>query len=295
MLCMNTISSAGSIQSDQNAVLLIHGLAGSSLEVARLGQILQQSGLVVLTPNIPGFAYGTPVSDWRSWVDVVRTHLKTLKANYATVSIAGISMGATLCMEVATHDEVDALVLLAPGLAYDGWAVPWFRFMLPIARYLPFRNVYRYVEAEPFGVKNLTMRAAVKKMLEDRHESEVGGESISFDQLAEGDALIAHVRQRIDMINSPLLIMHAADDESVHPRNVQYVFDHVSSADKELILLGDCYHMITVDNERDTVFYETEMFIKRSVNSKLGSTVFDVPQKMTRSLERLAKWTQAKA
>ena len=139
------------------------------------------------------------------------------------------------------------------------------------------------------------MRAAVKKMLEDRHESEVGGESISFNQLAEADALIAHVRRRMEMINDPLLIMQAADDESVHPRNAQYVYDHVSSADKELILLGDCYHMITVDNERDTVFYETEMFIKRCVNAKLGRAVFDVPQQMTRSLERLAKWTRARA
>lgn len=277
---------------DQHAVLLIHGLAGSSLEVARLGQILQQSGLVVLTPNIPGFAYGSPVSGWRSWVDAVRGHLQTLESTYTTVSIVGISMGATLCMEIATHEDITAIVLLSPATAYDGWAIPWYRFLLPIGRYLPFRNKYRYVEAEPFGVKNLTMRAAVKKMLEDRHASEVGGESITFDQLAEADALIAHVRRRIDMINDPLLIMHAADDESVHPRNAQYIYDHVSSAEKELILLGDCYHMITVDNERDTVFYETEMFIKRSVNAKLKRMVFDVPQNMTRSLERLAKWTR---
>ena len=289
------MASANSIKTDQNAVLLIHGLAGSSLEVARLGQILQKSGLAVLTPNIPGFAYGTPVSAWQSWVEAVRAHLQTLTATYATVSIVGISMGATLCMEVATHDDVAALVLLAPGMAYDGWAVPWYRFMLPIARYLPFRNLYRYIEAEPFGVKNVTMRAAVKKMLEDRHEAEVGGESISFDQLAQGDALIAHIRRRIDLISAPLIIMHAVDDESVHPRNAQYIFDHASSADKELILLGDCYHMITVDNERDTVFYETEMFIKRSVNARLGRSVFDVPQQMPRSLERLAKWTQAMA
>ena len=276
-------------------MLLIHGLAGSSLEVARLGQILQQSGLVVLMPNIPGFAYGAPMSGWHSWVEAVRGHLQTLELAYATVSIVGISMGATLCMEIATRDDVAAIVLLAPATAYDGWAIPWYRFLLPIARYLPFRNIYRYVEAEPFGVKNVTMRAAIKKMLEDRHASEAGGESISFDQLAEADALIAHVLPRIDMINDPLLIMHAADDESVHPRNAQYIFDRVSSADKELIFLGDCYHMITVDNERDTVFYETELFIKRSINAKLKRTVFDVPQNMTRSLDRLAKWTQARA
>jgi carboxylesterase len=290
---MNEISATGFGKASQHAVLLIHGLAGSSLEVARLGQILQQSGLAVLMPNIPGFAYGTPVSGWQSWVDAVRAHLQLLKSTHETVSIVGVSMGATLCMEVATHDDVAALVLLAPAMAYDGWAVPWYRFMLPVARYLPFRHIYRYVEAEPFGVKNPTMRAAVKKMLQERHESEVGGESISFDQLAEGDTLIAHVRKRIDMISDPILIMHAADDESVHPRNAQYICDHVSSADKELILLGDCYHMITVDNERDTVFYETEMFVKRSINAKVERAVFDVPQQMTRSLDRLAKWARA--
>ena len=291
----SNVSAGEPAKQDQHAALLIHGLSGSSLEVARLGQILHQSGLAVLTPNIPGFAYGSPASGWLTWVDAVRAHLQTLQSTYATVSIVGISMGATLCMEVATHDDVTAIALLAPATAYDGWAVPWYRFMLPIARYLPFRHIYRYVEAEPFGVKNITMRAAVKKMLEDRQESEIGGESISFDQLAEADALIAHVLGRIDLISDPLLIIHAADDESVHPRNAQHIYDHVSSVDKELILLGDCYHMITVDNERDTVFYETEMFIKRSVNAKLGRTVFDVPQKMTRSLDRLAKWTQSRA
>ncbi len=281
--------------SEQNAVLLIHGLAGSSLEVARLGQILQQAGLVVFSPNISGLAYGTPVSGWRHWVEQVRAEIKNLKARYATVSLVGISTGATVCMEVATHDDVASLVLLSPGLAYDGWAAPWYRFMLPIGRYLPFRNMYRYVEAEPYGVKNPTMRAAVKKMLEERHEAEVGGESISFAQLDEADALIAHVMRRLDRINDPVLIMQAADDEAVHPRNAQAVFDKVSSAEKELILLGDCYHMITVDNERETVFYETEMFIKKYVNVKLAKSVFDVPLQTSRSLDRLAKWVRAKS
>lgn len=292
---MNTMSSMASVKPAQHAVLLVHGLAGSSLEVARLGQILQHSGLAVLTPNIPGFGYGSPLTDWQSWVAAVRAHLQTLKANFATVSMVGISMGATLCMEIASHDAVTAIVLLAPTLAYDGWAMPWYRFLLPVAKFMPFHQKYRYVETEPFGVKNPTMRAAVKKMLEERHESEVGGESISFDQLAEGDALIAHVRPRIELIGDPILILHAIDDESVHPRNAQSIFDRVSSTDKELILLGDCYHMITVDNERDTVFYETEMFIKRCVNAKSGSAVFDVPKQAARSLERLAKWARARA
>jgi carboxylesterase len=110
----------------------------------------------------------------------------------------------------------------------------------------------------------------------------------------EGDALIKHVRRRVNLLSDPLLIMHPVEDEAAHPRHAQYVYDHASSGDKELIYLGDCYHMITVDNERDTVFYETDMFIKRCINAAVSRSVFDVPQQMSRSLDRLAKRGQIK-
>ena len=278
----------------ENAVLLLHGLAGSSLEVARLAQMLQQSGLTVLTPDIPGFAYGTPESDWQSWVQFVRDHVQSLKSRYVTVSVVGVSMGATLAMEIATHEDVNALVLLSVALGYDGWAVPWYRFLLPVARFIPFHQRYRHTEGEPYGIKNPEIRAVIKKMLLDKRQTEVGGESISLGQLMEGDALIKHVRRRVDLLSDPLLIMHPVEDEAVHPRHAQYVYDHASSSDKELIYLGDCYHMITVDNERDTVFYETDMFIKRCINAKLARPVFDVPQQIGRSLERMAKRSRIK-
>ena len=278
----------------ENVVLLLHGLAGSSLEVARLAQMLQQSGLSVVTPDIPGFAYGTPESDWQSWVKVVREHVLSLKSQYTTVSVVGVSMGATLAMEVATHEDINALVLLSVALGYDGWAAPWYRFLLPVARYIPFHQRYRHTEGEPYGIKNPEIRAMIKKVMLDKRQSEVGGESISLYQLMQGDALIKHVHRRTDLLSDPLLIMHPIEDESVHPRHAQFVFDHASSSDKELIYLGDCYHMITVDNERDTVFYETDLFIKRCINAKLARPVFDIPQQMSRSLGRLAKRSQIK-
>lgn len=281
------------VTTQENAVLLLHGLAGSSLEVARLSQLLQQSGLTVLAPDIPGFAYGTPESDWFSWVQVVRNHVKMLKAQYVTVSVVGVSMGATLAMAVATLEDIAAVVLLSVALGYDGWAVPWYRFLLPIAQYIPFHQRYRHTEGEPYGIKNPETRAVIKKMLLDRHQSEVGGDSISLHQLMQGEALIKHVRSRVNMLSDPLLIIHPIEDEAVHPRHAQFVYDHASSSDKEIIFLGDCYHMITVDNERDTVFYETDMFIKRHINAKLARPVFDIPQQLSRSLGRLAKRSQA--
>jgi carboxylesterase len=282
------------ITPQENVVLLLHGLAGSSLEVARLAQFLQQSGLAVRTPNIPGFAYDTPESDWQSWVQFARDQVRQLKTEYVTVSVVGVSMGATLAMEIGTHEDVNALVLLSVALAYDGWAAPWYRFLLPVARFIPFHQRYRHIEGEPYGIKNPEIRAVIKKMLLDKRQSEAGGESISLRQLLEGDALIRHVRRRVDLLSDPLLIVHPVEDEAVHPRHAQWVFDHASSSSKELIFLGDCYHMITVDNERDAVFYETDMFIKRCINAKLARPVFDVPQPFSRSLERMVRRRQMK-
>ncbi len=260
--------------------------------MARIGQMLQQSGLVVHSPDIPGFAYGTPETPWRDWAAFVRAEYLKLKQQYQTVSVVGISMGATLGMELSTREEVCALVALSPGLGYDGWAAPWYRFLLPIAKYIPFHDRYRLSEGEPYGVKNPALRAMVKKMLIERKQSEVGGESISLAQLLEGDSLIRNVRSHLDLINDPVLVLHPVEDEAVHPRHAQFLIDNVSSEDKELILLGHCYHMITVDNERDTVFYETDHFIKRCINARLKQPVFDVPQQMNRGLDRLAKWSQ---
>jgi carboxylesterase len=257
--------------------------------------MLQQSGLTVRSPDIPGFAFGTPESGWQTWVETAREHVRSLQSTYETVSIVGVSQGATLGMEVATHENVTALVLLSPGLGYDGWAAPWYRFLLRYARYIPFHENYRYHEREPFGVKNPALRAMVKKMMAERGKSTVGGESISLDQLIEGDLLIQHVRSRINLISDPMLIIHPVEDEAVHPRHAEFAFQNASSTEKELILLGDCYHMITVDNERDTVYYETDMFIKRCINAAAARPVFDVPVQMSRSLDRLAKWAQSNA
>ncbi len=278
---------------NNNAVLLLHGLAGSSLEVARLGQMLQQSGLVVHGPDIPGFAYATPETPWQDWAAFVRKEFLQLKEQYQTVSVVGVSMGATLALELATHEEVTSLVMLSAAMGYDGWATPWYRFLLPVAKLIPFHQRYRLSESEPYGVKNPALRAMVKKMLHERKQSVVGGESISLNQLMEGDALIRNVRGRLDLVNDPILILHPVEDEAVHPRHAQFLYDHVSSEDKELLLLGHCYHMITVDNERDTVFYETDMFLKRCINAKTRHAVFDVPQQANRGLERLAKWSAA--
>ncbi len=62
--------------------------------------------------------------------------------------------------------------------------------------------------------------------------------------------------------------MHSADDETASPRNAQVVYDGIGAERKRKIMLGDSYHMITIDNERDLVARETIRFFQESIMRK---------------------------
>jgi carboxylesterase len=65
-------------------------------------------------------------------------------------------------------------------------------------------------------------------------------------------------------------VIHSIDDETASPKNPDFILQKVSSEMRRVIWLGNCYHMITVDNEREIVANETMNFINQSLEkSKL--------------------------
>ena len=248
---------------------MLHGLCASPLELTRLAKDLHSEGFSVSAPNIPNYSFGSPCGNWSQWVEHVQELLWSLQKEYKTVSVVGLSMGATLAMVVAQREQITGLVLLSTALAYDGWAIPWYSFLLNFSRWVPFASRYRYAEAEPYGVKNPEMRAMIKRALAKDHISEVGADALAFGYVSQGKLLIKEAKANVDAIDCPVLIIHSADDETVHMRNAEWAYDNVASTDKHFIYLGDSYHMITVDNERETVNQETIRFLKNAVNSSL--------------------------
>jgi carboxylesterase len=274
------------LRAREHVVLIFHGLGANLLEVSRLADSLHRAGLSVVAPELSGFCHGSTCTSWQAWVDLGQQHVRRLRSQYATVSLCGLSMGATLALAVAAEEEVDCLVLLAAALAYDGWAMPWYRFLLDLLPIVPFKSRYQYREREPYGVKSPEMRAVVKKALRSDHVSELGGETISLAHLTEGLRLIRHARRGAHAVACSTLLMHAVEDDTVCIRNAEWVLENIGARRKELIYLGDCYHMITMDNERETVMHETARFIKMTINERLDSPAFEMPGLMSRELRR---------
>jgi carboxylesterase len=283
------------LQGGENCVLMLHGLGANELELQRLAKDLHASGFSVVIPSIQGYTYATPPQNWSTWVDQVLPHIWELEKQYATVSVVGLSMGAVLAMAAAQRHSrpLAGLVLLSASLAYDGWSMPWYRFLLGMSSWLPFVNNYRLKESEPYGVKNEEMRAAIKATLKSQAISESGVGEIGFHLIKQGQLLIQEARDKVRLIDCPTLVMHAVDDEIVHIRNAEWVYRQIRSEEKEIIYLGDSYHMITIDNERETVSQETNRFLKKSVNSQLDKPAFEVAPIKSSQMRRLLRKIQA--
>lgn len=274
------------LDAGSHCVLMLHGLGAAPLELARLAQDAHQEGFSVRVPLIDGYGYGSAPQHWGHWRDQVLTHYWACQKSHDTVAVLGVSMGATLALLLAELENPTAVVALSAALGYDGWAIPWYHGLLSLARWIPFADRYEYVEREPYGLKNPETRAMIARRLKSQHISEVGAERLHLRLIQEGKKLIKWVKTHAHDVHAPLLFMHAIDDESVHIRNPQAFHDQAASLDKSFIYLGDSYHMITIDNERDLVRKESLRFLKNAVNQAVGQPVFEVPSIQTYELRR---------
>jgi carboxylesterase len=272
-----------------HGVLMLHGLGANSLEIAGLARHLHQNGFTVHAPHLAGYAFGCATSEWPDWLAEAQKHYWALKAECETVSVVGLSMGATLALMLAAKEQPTCIVLLSACLAYNGWAIPFYSFLLRLAPYFPFLQRYRFAEAEPYGIKNEEMRARVRKALSQDHIAESGADALSYKQISQGLKLSDEIWKHLARIQSPALFVHAADDETAHPKSIEQALPIMASKIKRLHLLGDSYHMVTVDNERDTVHHETCFFLKQQINAILETPAFDIPPIALPELRRLLR------
>ena len=252
------------MQGGDDAVLLIHGLTGSPFEMKYLARRLYRAGFTVKGPCLAGHCKSladlkkTGGQDW--YQSVADTFLE-LKRQYATVSVAGLCMGALLALRLSAEfkNKVAAISLLSTTLSYDGWSLPWYKFLLPFAYYTPAGYIYSFKEREPYGIKNKALRV---RIVEGMKEGSIAHECIPGVSMRELFKLINETKKLIPHVKTPTLILHAQEDDLASKENALYVQKNLGASDVRLVLLDDSYHMLPIDNQRDVVADETIAFFK---------------------------------
>lgn len=248
------------------AVVLLHGLCGSALEVRLFGGVLREHGYHVTTPRIPGYGVEsrrrTPTTGFESWIEAVTAEVQRLHSVHGPVHLCGVSLGATLGLAVAAHqlESLASLTLISTTLFFDGWNMTRWRFLLPLACYTPLGRLYRYRETSPYGVKNERVRAWIEAQLEDGELSAAGAARIPMSRLREADRLIRYVKRSLPHVRVPLLMIHARDDDVASLANPRFVARRVGSAVVRQAVVDDSYHMIPLDNDRNLAALRTVQF-----------------------------------
>ncbi len=249
-------------------LVLFHGLASSPKEFGFLTHPLRRHGVRVVAPEVPGYSAGSSggVARWQDWVAAAGRSLDQLEAESSEPFVlGGLCTGAMLALAVAAERPRPALrglALLSPLFSYDGWALPWWYALRPVAYATGLTRFFAMREREPYGLRSERMRALIRQQMAAGETSLVGPAAVPLRAVRESERLSAHVRMLLPGLAHPLQVQHARDDEICRLASVRQALRHVPTGLLSLHVLDNSYHMITADNDRHLVADRLSAFMQ---------------------------------
>lgn len=226
-------------------VLLSHGFTGSPASIRPWAEYLAGQGYAVSAPRLPGHGsrwqdmVPTRYSDYRA---VIEQEYSALAARCDAVVVGGLSMGGSLALDMAqNHPEIAGLILVNPAVASTNKQL----LALPVLKHV--------VKAMP-GIGN-----DIKKPGMD----EVGYPKTPLKSLASFMAEWPRLKQDLAKVTCPVLFFRSAEDHVVDPSSARIILSGLSSRDATERVLGDSYHVATLDNDAQQIFEESAEFIER--------------------------------
>lgn len=248
-------------------VLLIHGLGGTPVELRTVARALSQAGHTVYSMQLAGHC-GTPEelrrSTWQEWYRSVEEAHDRLKQNCDVVIVGGLSMGGILGLLLAQNrpDEIHGLLLLAPTLKLDGWSMPWYSRVINYIIPTPIPLELELPEHEPYGIKDVRVRALVVNAMKSGDASQAGVFSTPVRSFANFNVLVKRVKKRLGTVRQPALIVHPRHDDMASLKNAQYLQTNLAGL-VDTLVLDDSYHIVTLDQQRHIVVDRTVSFVAR--------------------------------
>jgi carboxylesterase len=252
-------------------VLLIHGLGGTPIEMRYIALGLARAGYSVSVPQLAGHCGSVDDikrSRWQEWYRSVEAAFDELRQTCHTVFVAGLSAGGILGLHLAAERQRDVagVALFAPTLWLNGWSVPWYAPLFQLVRTKSFANYFiEFTEREPYGIKDKRLRDMVAQALHSGDASQAGLYCTPGGTMMELRWMVKSLKPRLKSIMQPTLIIHPREDDRADISNAFYLQRKLGGP-VEAVVLDDCYHIVTVDRQRDQVLDRTRGFIESIVS-----------------------------
>ena len=257
----------------RRTVILVHGLTGTPNEMRYLAFTLNKRGYSVCCPQLANHGQSLHVLKHTTWEELYaslrQVFLKALETG-DQVFVAGLSMSALFVLLLAEEfgSRLAGGVCYSPTLFFDGWNVPWYNRLLPIASYTPLKYSVYFKEGPPYGIKNERMRGMVHRFYSKARIGDMDGVAkfgyafFPVSLFRQLQRLADKVTPLLGSVTIPMLLIHPEEDDTASVRNSEIIYEGISSEVKKLVILKDSYHVITADQEREAVGRETLDFLE---------------------------------
>ncbi|WP_054859930.1 alpha/beta fold hydrolase [Gracilibacillus sp. JCM 18860] len=228
---------------DERAVLLLHGFTGHSADVRMLGRFLNSKGYTCYAPIYRGHGKSPPedlieatAEQW--WEDVKNAYLYLKGEGYEKIAVAGLSLGGVLALRLACTHPLEAVVTMCSPMFFDN------EEQLTIG-FKQFAKDYKQLE----GKDEATIQEEMGELLERSKEL--------FKQIAES---IERVKENVDMLYTPTLVIQAEKDEMINPDSANYIYENVEADQKEIKWYANAGHAITFSDAKDQLHEDIAQF-----------------------------------
>ncbi|HEY3311096.1 MAG TPA: alpha/beta fold hydrolase [Anaerolineales bacterium] len=238
----------------KTGILLVHGFTGAPKEMRRMGVYLHdEHDFTVLGVRLSGHATHPEDmirSSYGDWLASVEDGFALLSNTVDNVIIMGLSMGGVLSLATAAYLPVKAVVAMSttyrlpddPRLRHIEWLSKMVAFM-PKSSGEPDSGWFD----------------------KQAYKGHVSYPQNPLHAIGELYKLTAVMQAALPKISVPVLLMHSRDDDYVVKDSMPLIYEHLTTADKQMLWLEGSGHVITEDAQCMTVFTRAAEFAHRVI------------------------------
>lgn len=228
-----------------HGVLVLHGFTGNPQSMLGLAEAFAAAGFAVDLPLLPG--HGTSVDDlaetgWDDWAAAAESAYLALAATVERVVVAGLSMGGSLTVWLASHHpEIAGIVCINPAVE--------------IAPEMA-KGVQEMLDG---GIDRIP---AIGGDVADPDQREKAYEETPLRPLLSLAEAADRFRGDLGRIACPVLLLNSPQDHVVDPVNSEILAGAVSGP-VERVTLERSYHVATLDYDRELIEVRAIDFARR--------------------------------
>ncbi|MFQ3871069.1 carboxylesterase [Staphylococcus sp. Mo2-7] len=224
------------------AVLLLHGFTGNSSDVRQLGRFLQKKGYTSYAPHYEGHV-APPEEILKSspfvWFkEALDGYDFLVEKGYDEIVVAGLSLGGRYALKLSLNRDVKGIITMCSPM---------------------------YIKTEGSMFDGVLEYARNFKKYQGKDETTINKEMDVFqptETLKELQGQIQDVRDHVDEVMDPLLVVQAEQDQMINTDSANIIYNESESDEKDIKWYANSGHVITIDKEKELVFEDVYQFLE---------------------------------